>query len=452
MNKWHGLVLSMTLIGAIAMPTSVWSQAMSGSVVQQLQALQAKGNPAAAYKLGNKHLDEWEGDAEFDYYYGMAAIDAGHLSQGIFALERVLYQQPNNRAAKLELARAYYMLEQYPLARQYFQNVLDKKPPAVVVERINAYLALIDRAESQTQPTWVAYAELVGGYDNNANYAPGNENFNTPTFGQGTLSESGVAQSAWFNDALVGVGYYHPIDKQTTLFGRVDYSDHNVIVSHEFDSTATTVQAGAIHKLNKDLTLSGQLIHQLYRVDNKGYRNLNGIAGNAVKTLTPYSSVQLGLSYLDFTYRDLDDRNTKEYNINIGYNRQVNWLGKSLLQARVMLGADDPDNPDANKSSAQSQTEKDFWGFSLAHKLPLNNTMQLTSTLSYLGTEYGGENLIFQKTREDDMFTLGVSFDWRWVKSWRLNLTAGYQEQFSNIEINDFDRLFAQAGVRYEYY
>ena len=117
-----------------------------------------------------------------------------------------------------------------------------------------------------------------------------------------------------------------------------------------------------------------------------------------------------------------------------------------------MLGTDDPDNSSANHATAASGTEKDFWGFSLAHKLPLNNTMQLTSTFSYLGTEYALDDLIFQETREDDMFTLNVSFDWRWVKSWRLNLTAGYQEQSSNIEINDFDRLFAQAGVRYDYY
>jgi tetratricopeptide (TPR) repeat protein len=449
MNKWEGLVSSMVLIGVVVMPSSVWAQKISGSVVQQLQMLHSKSGAAAAYDYGRTQLEEWEGDAEFDYHYGMAAVDAGYLSRGIFALERVLYQQPNNRAAELEIARAYYMLEHYPLARQYFLSVLNKNPPADVAERINSYLALINQAESQTEATWTAYAELVGGYDNNANFATGDGNIFVPLLN--LTGEFETAQSAWFNDTLLGAGYYHPLDKKTTLFGRIDYSDHNVIISHEFDSTATTLQAGAFHKLNKDLTLSGQFIHQLYRVDNKGYRNMNGVAGNAVKNLSAYSSVQLGLSYLDFTYRDLDDRNTKEYNINAGYNRQVNWFGQSLLQARVMLGTDDPDNRGADHANAASQTEKDFWGFTLAYKLPLNNTMQITSTFSYLGTEYALDNIAFKETREDDMFTLGVSFDWRWVKNWRLNLSAGYQEQSSNIEINDFDRLFAQVGVRYDY-
>ena len=40
-----------------------------------------------------------EGDGNFDYIYGVAAIDTGHASEGVFALERVLIQFPGDSKA-----------------------------------------------------------------------------------------------------------------------------------------------------------------------------------------------------------------------------------------------------------------------------------------------------------------------------------------------------------------
>jgi predicted Zn-dependent protease len=47
------------------------------------------------------------GEPRFDHLLGLAALDSGHVTQAILALERVLARQPGNQPARAELARAY---------------------------------------------------------------------------------------------------------------------------------------------------------------------------------------------------------------------------------------------------------------------------------------------------------------------------------------------------------
>lgn len=418
-------------------------------VWKQMKTLVAQGQSQQAYRLGRFHQDDLEGTPDFDFFYGMAAIDTGKIAEGSFALERVLYSNPEFQTARLELARAYYLLEQYPLARRHFQTVLDVSPPVSVIQRINAFMRLIDKAERQQQARWLGFAELAGGYDDNVNYATANETFNSPTLGQGTLAKDGTAQSDWYNDAKAGVGYYYPLGRQTTVYGRVDVSDHNIVSSHAFDTFTYTLQAGLTHKLDGDNTLSGQWIHQQHSVDGGRYREMNGLAGNWMRLLDRTSSVQLGASYLNFVYNDLDNKDAEEYNFSVGYNRQIPLLGRSLIQARLSFGYDDPNSSSA---IAEATTEKDFYGVSLAHKVALPRDVVLTSSVSYLNSEYGGRDLLFGKARQDDAWNLEVKADWRWDRNWQVSVSSGWRDQDSNIEIYDYDRSFVRMGVRYEYY
>ena len=95
-----------------------------------LKSLVDKRDFKTAYSYAIKHLEQNEGDPEFDYLFGMAAIDTGEISKGIFSLERVLIVQPNNHPARLELARAYFLLGEDIRARKEFNAVLKQNPPA----------------------------------------------------------------------------------------------------------------------------------------------------------------------------------------------------------------------------------------------------------------------------------------------------------------------------------
>ena len=140
--------------------------------LNQLKSLFDTGQILQAYEYASQEVRDYEGDPRFDYYYGISAIDTGHASEGVFALNRVLALEPDNHAARLELARGYFILEEYLRAQQEFETVLESDPPEDVVVRINAYLEAINAKTGRYSTTHSAYLELGFGNDSNANSGP----------------------------------------------------------------------------------------------------------------------------------------------------------------------------------------------------------------------------------------------------------------------------------------
>ena len=65
-----------------------------------------------AYALAISDLEAWEGDTDFDFLYGIAAIESGNANESVYAFERVANTAPRNvtrQRARLELARAYLL-------------------------------------------------------------------------------------------------------------------------------------------------------------------------------------------------------------------------------------------------------------------------------------------------------------------------------------------------------
>ncbi|MCS6920481.1 MAG: hypothetical protein NZM07_00925, partial [Elioraea sp.] len=88
---------------------TVTGGAARGAPADEVRRLVEAGRSVEAYALGREHPQEF-GKPEFDFYFGIAAIDAGHAGDGVLALERYVVQFPENLRARLELARGYFVL------------------------------------------------------------------------------------------------------------------------------------------------------------------------------------------------------------------------------------------------------------------------------------------------------------------------------------------------------
>src|SRR5262245_23302261 len=77
----------MRIRGVVALCLLACSQALCAAPADDVQALLEKGDAAGAYELGRKHRDQL-GNPAFDFYFGIAAINAGHSGEGVLALER----------------------------------------------------------------------------------------------------------------------------------------------------------------------------------------------------------------------------------------------------------------------------------------------------------------------------------------------------------------------------
>ena len=108
-----------TVLGLIAVSAFSFS-AVPGNPTETIKALYAQGQFEQAYQLGRAAEFNWEGDPEFDFNYGLAAIESGHYEDAIFALERVVFLRPDILRLRLELARAHFLNENFVAARAEF--------------------------------------------------------------------------------------------------------------------------------------------------------------------------------------------------------------------------------------------------------------------------------------------------------------------------------------------
>lgn len=432
-----GLLL---LLSPVAQAEPVW---------EVMKSLLSQGKAVEAYQQGVLAVEELEGELNFDYYYGMAAIDAGHVDQGVFALERVLYQQPNLQAAQLELARGYFLLEQYDLARRAFLQVLTSTPPQNVKEKIEVFLAVMEKRETSGQARFLAHVEMRTAYDSNTNFAPDSASFFSPTLGNGTLSDDGVARSGGYNDLLAGVSYYNPMDEKNTRFFRLDVVDHNVWWTNDLDTFAYTAQVGLVTQPSRDTNVSVQFLLQDYKLGDEAYRRMLGLATSMSYTLTAKRSVQFSASVLEFNYAELNNKDARELNLSAGLNEQTEFLYPALSSVSLQIGMD---APRTDTVSTRAQTERDFWRLNFNQRIVLRNDLALSASISYANYQYGSDDVIFQRTRDDSLLDAKVSLDWRWDLNWRMAFETGYKKQDSNIEIYNFDRTYGQVGVRYEFY
>jgi len=143
--------------------------AASTAALDELRRLVESGQHQQAFELAQRQ-PQLAGDVHFDFLYGVAAINAGRVPQGLLALERHLAQVPGNDRARLELAQGYFLLGDFVRARSEFEFVLRYEQPAATRERINRFLEAMQTRQAGTRrPAARLYAEVGAGRDNNVN-------------------------------------------------------------------------------------------------------------------------------------------------------------------------------------------------------------------------------------------------------------------------------------------
>lgn len=150
------------------------------ATLAKAQTLLANGQPAAAWELLSPLELDAAGSPDFDYWFGLAALDSGRPAAAIPAFERVLAGEPGFAGARMELARAHFETGGYPAAEEQFRFLLTQAPPPATRSVIERYLLAIDRATGLAiagRSRFVPYAEVGAGWDSNANASTGSDSF-----------------------------------------------------------------------------------------------------------------------------------------------------------------------------------------------------------------------------------------------------------------------------------
>jgi len=115
-------------IGTAALCSLVSVSAASASELEVFQTAMQSQDYESGYHLGLALQTKFAGNPEFDFMFAQAAYAQGFTDQAIFALERVLWVNPNNSDARNLLAELYLVQQAYTFAQIESNTVIRSEP------------------------------------------------------------------------------------------------------------------------------------------------------------------------------------------------------------------------------------------------------------------------------------------------------------------------------------
>ena len=417
-------------------------------VIRRMQELYESGDAAGAYELATRDLSRYEGDPYFDYIYGVAAIDSGHLTEGVFALERVLLAFPDDDRARLELARGFFLLEDFARAQTEFTRVMRKDPPEEVQASIQGYLDAMRIRERRFRLTPSAYAEVGFGHDDNVNSAPADANFFTPKLGVGTLAPEAREKSDSFFQGAAGGQLVHSLRPGRSVYAGIDLRRRFYLDEDRFDTGSVTGSLG-LSLLSGRNRYNLALQSQYFTLDDSSYRWLYGANGQWRRALGQRSEVLGFGTFNRLDYPDQSVRNSFLATAGFGGRHRFDLPWSPELYAGAYGGREQARD---NDSAAKSLAQRNLIGARVTGQITPLRDLGLYSSISWQWNDYRGRDFLFEKRRDDAFYSAEGGFTYLLFKNWSLRGDISYYRNDSNIAVQDYDRTQVMMRLRYEHF
>lgn len=429
------------------------------SPIAEMRALLEQGQPQLAFEAASAHENNWAGEVEFDFYYGIAALESGHPQYASMAFDRILMLHPNNPRVQLELARSFYVMGDLKAARREFEAVLSIAPPDEVKQRVAIFLAAIDVKLKQQGTQWRRQASWQSGYDSNINSAS-NTSFDAvlgPFLVTLFPSDETKKQSDVFNELGVSSSVGIPMSKRFGYFANAGMMSRVNSSTSNFDTFILNMGGGGSYQLSQNQFRFPVSFQSLW-VDGEESRKLLSLGtewsvplgtSRQLSASAQLSGVRFpnnaryisGVKQADNHQRDLN-----QTVLALGLWQDLSAVS-TTVQGNIMVGQD---NALGGDSSGNNIYGKKFITLQLAAQYrPLNRHVL---QLRFLAQDSDYEELDprFPKAIRSDLLA-SVSVDWQWLlsKKLQLNSTLDYSDNHSNLNNYDYDRSKWVLGVNY---
>ena len=430
------------------------------AAADDVKALLQAGKAREAYESGKAHPEEL-GAHLFDFYFGIAALDAGVPGEGVLALERYLLQFPDNRSAQFQLARGYFILGEDQRARDEFAGLATGASGAEL-ENITRFVDAIRARESSYKPTSTAYLEVGGGYDSNIN--SGIKSGQVAGLPAGIIlapGQSSELQGDFFNTVGAGIQGSYPVAPGLALYGGGMLSGrfHKLATSNAFDQTLLGLQGGIskldgrnLYRLGLDLTRLG--------VGNQAYLALTTVIGEWQYQNDQFNRFGLALQWSDQAYSNIDAyldlaktvrvpsganiRDSRLANLTGSWTRTLVHPWNPVLTANLNFGDDKnrKDRPDLSRS---------LWGVRTSATVQPFSKWTYGVGLSYQNSRYASDFALGVAPRRDDFFALDLSATYPIDRNWSVRSEYQRVNQQSTIGFYRYTRDALAVKLRYEF-
>ena len=441
-NKIKALIL---WGGAFALPAF----ALDAAGLAQAEQMVLSGQAAQAYAVLAPEQFSQAGKPEFDYLFGLAALETGQASTATLAFERVLAVAPNHGAARLDMGRAYVALGDLPRARQEFDLALALDPPPAARATIARYQAEMDAREKSKATRLSAYVEAGLGTDSNATQGPSSNSLFLPTFGGNfTLNAANQQTADDFSQVSAGVDLKHSLTDSVSLYGGVDSKWRNYGQVNNFNSGSTDLRGGVQWQAGRNTWRAG-VGYNDYRLDGQAYRAISSVGGEFQHSLTQRQQLMAFGQYAQVRYTQ-DSQASNDVNqwvLGAGWVNQLATAWPSVLSLSAYVGGE----TEADRARARTDGDKNFFGVRAGGQISLRPDLDVYATAGVQIGNYQRANSLYAQQRADEVYELTLGSVWRFAPAWSFKPQLSWIHNQSNLSLNDYQRHELSLLVRRDF-
>ncbi len=424
------------------MCTALALEPVHGAMVDDLKALIENNQTAAAYSFGLAH-PEGLGEPEFDFYFGIAAIDQGHAGEGVLALERYVLQFPGNLAARAQLARGYFALGDDARAREEFETIQKQNPTEEVSAVIDRYLAALNERSANYRTTSSAYVEAGLGFDTNANSGAGSSEISVPVLGSVTLQPGGVKVPSWYQSLAVGGQISTPIAPGLSILAGATIddkqNDSQAAAAYNLVSYGGKVGVAYLRDDNLFHVTAGSSELDL---DGTDYLRVASISADVTHQIDELQSITGALQYARLRYPTQTIRDSGFSTLDVSYRRAfiAEW------DPVVSVGATYGDE----RNTQADNLARHIYGFRIdASVAPLPRWV-VSAGLGFQESNYGGPEPLILSTRQDHYGSLDLLASYQWTRQMSIRAEALVSTNRSNLGLYAYDRDVLAVKLHYD--
>jgi tetratricopeptide (TPR) repeat protein len=418
--------------------------ALADALNDQAKGLLDQGKAKEAYQLLESAEGARAGDPAFDLLFGIAAVDIGQNTRGVFALERVLALQPNNARARAEIARAYLALGETKTARQEFETVQKQGVPPEVSSTIERYLAAVDRLDGVTRTTVRGYLEAALGYDTNVNAGPNKNAVAIPGFGglPFTLAANSKANEDTFGTVGGGFTVRQPLNPSLALVAGLSGTQRQNFSKDTFNSLSIDANAGIVFSEDKSVySLTAQ--YNEYNLKDTLYRAATGVTGQWQFNADARNQYSAFGQYSDLRYPGQSVRNAERWVGGAAYAHALR-TGEILFASAYVAS-------EKERAGSKPYLGHIALGVRFGGQMNYNAETVLFAGGSVEQRRYGGTDPSFLTTREDTQWDLSIGANYIPAKDWKVTPKLSVTQNQSNTELNEYRREVVSVTVRRDF-
>ncbi|OZA06730.1 MAG: hypothetical protein B7X95_01485 [Methylophilaceae bacterium 17-44-8] len=415
------------------------------SAIQHAETLIQSGDYEAAYETLLPLEQQFAGNLHFDDLLGKAAVESGHYSQGMFALERVLAIEPNHQAARANIAKAHFFLGEVASSKTEFSYLLNQNPSAATAIAIEKYLSAIDKAMGLSA-TYQGFLETGIGWDDNVNSATSANTISVPVFGglNFALAEDAKKKSDSFLSVSGGAGFRIPSSERVAFFGNLQFAKRINQTYHAFETAAIDLNLGMqIKHDDNSVTLALQDGH--FYVDDASFRHAYGATAQWQHTLDARNQASLYGQYAKLEYEDSPIRDADRYVLGLNYAHAFEASTNPVVYLGAYVAQED-----AVKANTRF-LDQDIYGVRAGGQLVVAPSWLAYLSAGYESRDFKAEDLAFLRKRKDDQYDITLGVNYVPARYWTVKPQISLIKNESNIELNAFDRATMSIQIRRDF-